>query len=169
MLLDASVKQTDSSSWVHAGTPRRRTGDKEINSQKSGVGRAVRTDNPSQVISIPAPSSPSNGKPEYKLLRGLRAARAPVSARHILQAVSKAFPVSGSATFDYRLAQELTKVPGLTETWIQFVTDLVTLDPGREQGAPSSPSQKLRAPYSRPQDPGGPLPCPVSHTSAGLI
>lgn len=127
----------------------------------------MRTDDPSQLISFPAPSSPSNGKPEYKLLRGLRAARAPVSARHILQAVSKAFPVSGSATS--RLAQELTKVPGLTETWIQFVTDLVTLDPGREQGAPSSPSQKLRAPYSRPQDPGEPLPCPVSHTSAGLI
>lgn len=56
LLLDASVKQTDSS-WVHAGTPRRRTGDKEINSQKSGVGRAVRTDDPSVSQLLLAPQT----------------------------------------------------------------------------------------------------------------
>lgn len=71
------------------------------------------------------------------------------------QTVSKSFRISGFATFDYRFTLGLTKVPGLTETCIQFVTGLVKLDPGREQGVPSFPSQKLSAPCSHPQDPGG--------------
>lgn len=86
-----------------------------------------------------------------------------------MQTVSKAFRISGSATFDYRFTRELTKVPGLTETRIQFVAGLVKLDPGREQGVSSPHSQKLSASCSYPQDPGGPLLCPVSHASAGLV
>lgn len=166
------MNQTKSSSWVHAGTPRRRTGDEKRNSQMlaSGGLRGLMTQ-ASKLITITAPYKPSN-KPvrstRQQNHRELRAALVPLFASHMLQAVSKSISYLRVWDIGSQIYRATVKFQAYQSAGVRSLLALpsVILAGKRSSVLLVSVPEAQCSLFS--QDLGGPL-CPASHTSTEII